>query len=613
MKGKNKLKLSLPLILAAGIGFFMGTTAQASDVENTSNVATSVPVATQVEVATDVPVSTMVPVASYVPVASATEQMQENVSGHWTESRQYCFEDGTYALDCQVQIDGKLYFFNELGLQKTGWQTDGTDYYYYDPNTYEISVGDVMIGENTYIFGYDGKLKSGWRNIEGERTYFNADGSNTEGWLEYDGKYYYLNQYGTKKRGETVIDGFTYKFDFIYGNEYIGFVDFSDGTISYFNTDGSIATDWYYVGSKRYYAGTTGKCYIGWQDIDANRYHFDESGAADIGWITDGGKKYYANDNGSIQRGWGTVSGKTYYFDPTSGQMSIGFKIIDSHVYYFNKSGIKQTGWQTIDGGKYYLGTDGIRRTGFQTIGSSKYYFNASGVMQTGWKTIDGSKYHFDSNGVMATGKCVVDGVRQKFGSDGKYIGRWIVICIDAGHYGYYNQSPVYAAYYESIMNWKLHLYYKEALESMGIDVILTRDNEATDKGLEARGKTSAGCDLFLSVHSNAVGNAGSAQDGPLACCTVTGEVDDLGLAMAQRCAQVMGTTYGGSIWKRVGNGGYNYYGVIRGAASVGTPGILLEHSYHTNLRSTLWLMNNNNLRTLAYAEARVIANYFGV
>lgn len=68
-----------------------------------------------------------------------------------------------------------------------------------------------------------------------------------------------------------------------------------------------------------------------------------------------------------------------------------------------------------------------------------------------------------------------------------------------------------------------------------------------------------------------------------------------------------------GRIWKRKGDGGTDYYGVLRGAAAVGTPGILMEHSFHTNRRATEWLMQEANLRKLAQAEAQTIAEYFGV
>lgn len=56
-----------------------------------------------------------------------------------------------------------------------------------------------------------------------------------------------------------------------------------------------------------------------------------------------------------------------------------------------------------------------------------------------------------------------------------------------------------------------------------------------------------------------------------------------------------------------------DYYGVLYGAHMVGTPGIILEHSFHSNTKSAKWLSNDDNLKKLAAAEAEVIANYFGM
>lgn len=184
-------------------------------------------------------------------------------------------------------------------------------------------------------------------------------------------------------------------------------------------------------------------------------------------------------------------------------------------------------------------------------------------------------------------------------------------ICLDAGHFAKNNQSPVVKAYYESDFAWKFHKLLKSELEAYGFEVITTRTAQSKDIGLETRGKKSAGCDLFLSIHSNACDN--ETADHPLACVCVSGKCDVLGLDLAQTVANVMQTAQPGRIWKRKGNGGADYYGVLRGAASVGTPGILLEHSYHTNKRATEWLMNADNLQKMAAAEAKTIADYFGV
>lgn len=184
-------------------------------------------------------------------------------------------------------------------------------------------------------------------------------------------------------------------------------------------------------------------------------------------------------------------------------------------------------------------------------------------------------------------------------------------ICLDAGHYGKYNRSTVNYSYYESDFSWKFHLLLKAELEKYGVTVITTRPAQAKDLALETRGRTAKGCDLFLSLHSNACGI--ESVDYPLACCTVTGKVDALGQKLADTVQRVMKTNQNSRIIKRQGNGGRDYYGVLRGAASVGVPGILLEHSFHTNLRATNWLLTDSNLVPLAEAEAKTIAEHYGL
>ena len=186
-------------------------------------------------------------------------------------------------------------------------------------------------------------------------------------------------------------------------------------------------------------------------------------------------------------------------------------------------------------------------------------------------------------------------------------------ICLDAGHYGKYNRSPVVPAYYESEMNWKLHLLLKAELEAYGFEVITTRPDREKDLALVSRGNASKGCDLFLSVHSNATGDSkgNESVDYPVAYVQLDGRGDKLGLTLTECVASTMGTAQKGRIATRKGSSGGEYYGVLRGAAAVGTMGMILEHSFHTNTRSTNWLLEDSNLRKLAAAEAAVIAKHF--
>lgn len=189
-----------------------------------------------------------------------------------------------------------------------------------------------------------------------------------------------------------------------------------------------------------------------------------------------------------------------------------------------------------------------------------------------------------------------------------------IKICLDAGHYGKYNRSPAVPAYYESDMNWKLHLLLKKHLEQYGIQVITTRTSQAKDKGLKERGKCSEGCALFLSIHSNATGSTrDEATDYPLVIVPIDGSGDTIGKKLANCIRDAMGTTQSGRTWSKKSDSGKDWYGVINGATSVGTPGLILEHSFHTNTRSTKWLLDDANLDKLAKAEAEVIAAHYGL
>lgn len=184
-------------------------------------------------------------------------------------------------------------------------------------------------------------------------------------------------------------------------------------------------------------------------------------------------------------------------------------------------------------------------------------------------------------------------------------------VCLDAGHFGLYNRSPVNPAYYESVRMWVLHEKLARALAKRGVEVLLTRADQKTDLGLETRGKKAKGYDLFLSLHSNAA--SAESVDYTLAYVPLNGSGTEIGQLLADCVADVMQTRQAGRTAIRAGSGGADYYGVIRGAVSVGVPAVILEHSFHTNKRATEWLLQEENLDKLAEAEADVIARWLGL
>lgn len=188
-------------------------------------------------------------------------------------------------------------------------------------------------------------------------------------------------------------------------------------------------------------------------------------------------------------------------------------------------------------------------------------------------------------------------------------------ICLDAGHVGsHYNQSPVVKSYYESAMVWSLHLKLKAALEARGFEVMTTHVNIDTNLGVYERGTASKGCDVFLSLHSNACGT--ESVDYPVVYRAYDNKnnVDTLALKIAKKVGELMGTAQAGRTATRKNSSGGEYYGVLRGARAVGTPYyMLIEHSFHTNTKATKWLSEDANLDKLAVAEADILAEFFGM
>lgn len=200
------------------------------------------------------------------------------------------------------------------------------------------------------------------------------------------------------------------------------------------------------------------------------------------------------------------------------------------------------------------------------------------------------------------------------------------MVCLDAGHYGKYNRSPVVPEYYESDMNWKLHLMLKAQLEAYGIEVKTTRATQEKDLSLYKRGAASKGFDLFLSIHSNASDT--ESIDHPVGIymvddkdSTIDEQSKELAVLLSEVVQKVMKTKTKAQQYTRLssndrdGDGELNddYYGVLNGAHQVGTAGVILEHSFHTNTRATKWLLKDSNLEKLAVAEAEALAAYFGM
>lgn len=188
-----------------------------------------------------------------------------------------------------------------------------------------------------------------------------------------------------------------------------------------------------------------------------------------------------------------------------------------------------------------------------------------------------------------------------------------IKIMLDAGHYAKYNRSPVVPEYWESIMTWKLHLMLKAELEKYGFEVFTTREKQEVDMPIYNRGLSAKGCDLFISLHSNACDTESVNRVDIYAAYDNLNNSHVLGGRLAAAIAELMEVS-GGYVKTKIGTGNTEYYGVLRGARKVGVPlYYIIEHSFHTNKKATEWLLKDDNLQRLAVLEAGIIAGYYGV
>lgn len=199
-------------------------------------------------------------------------------------------------------------------------------------------------------------------------------------------------------------------------------------------------------------------------------------------------------------------------------------------------------------------------------------------------------------------------------------------IMLDPGHAGsFFNASPVVQGYYESAMTWKLSQKLKTALEAYGFEVGLTRQTVDDDPELTERGLRARGFDLFLSLHSNA--SSGEKPDAPWIIHFVEDNktfLDEKSEEIARLLGPVISEVMGVSApyyytkscdFDRNRNGAIDdeWYGVLFGAKEAGVPGVILEHSFHTNRKAAGWLLDETNLDRLAEAEAEALARYYGM
>jgi len=182
-------------------------------------------------------------------------------------------------------------------------------------------------------------------------------------------------------------------------------------------------------------------------------------------------------------------------------------------------------------------------------------------------------------------------------------------VLIDPGH------SPGNAnggrnGYREYAGMWKLSNFLKDILVCSGVRAGLTR-TEDRDPSLEARGSMAEGYDLFISQHSNAFNGMVRGVE----CFHSVAYPNDRAVAakLTAAVSTLMNNPDRGAK-TRVGNGGVDYFGVIRAAVAAGCPQVfLMENGFHDHELDEAFLLKDENLKRIAEVQAQIILDTLGV
>ena len=375
----------------------------------------------------------------------------------------YVDENGNRVTGWQT-IDGKEYYFLEDGKRAgNGWLTLGSDKYYLVPyaatGSYSI-YNDKTQQYETFLFGRDGKLQSGWVSIENEnytgekvtqKYYCGKDGKQVTGFVTIGGKKYYFNP-SLVTGAFSIYDEETSQSIRYYADEngviQTGWVE-EDGARMYYGEDGKRLTGWQEIDGARYYLNPSPAIGEKWinEDDEYNCYYFDKDGKMQTGWVSidreiyEGEtvvQKYYYGKDGKQVTGFATIGGKNYYLSPS---LATGFftrydeTTGEESKYYADKNGVIQTGLVTVDEGIFFFDEDGKGVTGWQETDGKTYYFDPYwNQAYTGLNYIDENYYYFAEDGTMQTGFVTMpasDGkttVKQYFGEDGKRLEGWLTL-----------------------------------------------------------------------------------------------------------------------------------------------------------------------------------------
>lgn len=196
-------------------------------------------------------------------------------------------------------------------------------------------------------------------------------------------------------------------------------------------------------------------------------------------------------------------------------------------------------------------------------------------------------------------------------------------ITLDPGH-GRYGNPGVISGYYEGTRVFRLAGYLKSEIERYkNTEVFVTRKDIGDDPSLASRGRLAGktDSDVFISLHSNGFSNERAYGVTVFRSVKRPDSADLaklLGNTVVDCMKPVTGITYLRGVATRTyesGGNTHDYYGVIRNAVLSDSVkyAFIIEHGFHSNPKECAFMFSDENLKSLARAEAKCLADYFGL
>ncbi len=405
---------------------------------------------------------------------SAATNCWQKISNRW-----YRFGADGYMLSGEITLGGAHYLLGgpSDGAMVTGWVwRNGAWYYYGGPDDGAMKTNWAYDG-GWYYLGNDGRMRTGWVQVDSVCYWLNGSGRMATGWLSLGSTWYWLdlNSGAMAENGTAVCHGVRSLFNgsgaWISGSGWRQL-----GNRWFYLSGDRVATGWLNLGGAWYWLAGDGAMATGWTWVGNAWYYLggQGDGAMKTGWILVDNKWYYCNASGAMLTGWQWV-GNAWYLLGSDGAMLTGWQRIDNKTYYLNGSGAMLTGKQAIDGKNYEFDSSGAllndpnQRVGwFKEPNGQWRYYDSKGNMLTGWQTINGARYYLGTDGIMVTGRQTIGGAAYVFDNDGKAINGWYNVSLQPSN--------------SSVSGSKVH-YYEGGKETY------TRPGNTPVMGASAMGK----------------------------------------------------------------------------------------------------------------------------